>query len=162
MYVIFVGFLVSLYVGLQLMQSYGLNPADGYAGELAPFGNRAIFAVTLVGFALLCLIGILAYTRVYVARLWVADDGSHLRIASVGLFGSLISEIGEKEIVSALYRRGYMRDWVSGLTVNAPWVSLWVANRSLPFILDQQGLVHDQALYNRILSTKGIDDEEFQ
>lgn len=84
----------------------------------------------------------LVYGRCYVGRVEVADDGAaHVR--TVGPLGSPLHVIRPEDLGGGRYHGGHFETYEH--TVTAPWHTVRVRGRRLPFILDPQGDVIDAA-----------------
>ena len=122
--------------GWDTYSTYGLRPADG--GVLAPFGTRLAFGGFIALFGLAIAFGMWLYGTVYVAAL-DRDEGTGLfHIRTLGFFGTRASSFSEADVSGAKYHSGDF--FVPGAPfVRAPWTSVRVAGRRLPYVFDAQG-----------------------
>jgi hypothetical protein len=117
-----------------------LEPAVLPPPEVETAAERLFASAFAITAGLVASLGILVYGRCYIGRLEVEDDGT-LRIRTVGPIGSPEHVLQPDDIVSGVYRDGYLR--ANGQTVNAPWFTVRLRGRRLPLILDPQGDVLD-------------------
>jgi len=117
-----------------LLHTYGMNPGDG--GILRPFPDRfrAALLVTLMGG--LPAMGMTLFARRYVVELGV--DAGHLRIATLNPWrvAPRIEIVRLSELRGGRHFPGRLAKGRSG--VHAPWITLRVRDRKLPYILDLQ------------------------
>ncbi|MFQ5340281.1 MAG: hypothetical protein ACE5F6_01910 [Anaerolineae bacterium] len=137
---------LSMWAGVHLAQTYGLNPADG--GVLAPLTVRLAWGIGVallgVGFAA----GMWLYGRCYVARIELDEETHQLHVYTVGFFGTARHVYDGTDIVGGHHHRGKLVTlWLS---VNAPWRSIWIAGRRLPLIIDEQGEVLHKGWMSRL------------
>lgn len=131
---------VTLYAGIHLAQTFGLNPADG--GALAPLPVRLAWGggVALLGLAFAA--GMVLYGRCYVARLLVDEATDHLHVYTVSPWLALRRQVIPRSALKPGRRhRGRTFFIWHPILVNAPWQVLRVQGRRLPLILDEQGEV---------------------
>jgi len=117
-----------------------LEPAVLPPPEVETAGERLFAKVFAMVTGVATAGGILLYGRCYISRLEVEDDGT-LRVRTLTPFGSPEHVFHPDDIVSRVYRDGYLR--ANGQTVNAPWFTVRVRGRRLPLILDLQGDILD-------------------
>ena len=129
-----VGAVAGVWAGVNLGQTYGMSPAEG--GVLKPLPVRLAWAISLSGLGLAFLGGMVVYARRYVTRL------QHDAVAGVVHVETLIGArvIPVDHLTAARYHAGRLE---LEHHVNAPWTSLRVRGRRIPYILDLQGDVHD-------------------
>ncbi len=137
---------LSVWAGVHLAQTYGLNPADG--GVPAPLPVRLAWGAGVsllgVGFA----VGMWLYGRCYVARIELDEATQQLHVYTLRFFGTARQVYDVSSVVSMRRHRGRLTTlW---LTVDAPWHTLWIAGRRLPLILDTQGEVLHQRWMRRL------------
>ena len=143
-----------IWAGVVLAQTYGLSPADG--GVLAPWPIRLAWgggvALVDISFA----VGMWLYGRCYVAALAVDPHTAQMQITTVRFLGSATQTIALAHIRHITHQHGQLdviRADGAGLSVNAPWRSITLADRRLPLILDQQGTVLHPELMQSVLGT---------
>jgi hypothetical protein len=124
-----------VWAGVDLGQTYGLRPADG--GVLKPLPIRLAWAVGLSALGVGFFGGMVVYGRCYVTRLARDAEAGVLHVRT--LLGRA------RTIPTADLLRGDYRAGRSGgrIAVNAPWLSLRVRGRRLPYVLDLQGEIPD-------------------
>ena len=125
---------VCLAWGWDLLHTYGMNPADG--GILRPFPERlrAAVLITLMGWG--TAVGMTVFARRYVVGLRL--EAGHLHIATLGLWAGepRVEKVPLRHIRGGRYFHGRLDTGRSA--VHAPWITLRVRNRRLPYILDLQ------------------------
>lgn len=128
-----------VWLGLVLGQTYGLHPAEG--GVLAPLPVRLAWAFALSALGLGFLGGMVAYARCYVVRLDYDAGTAHVR--------TLLGEraVPVDHFAGARHHAGQL---TLRQHVDAPWISLRVRGRRLPYILDLQGEVMDADALDRL------------
>ena len=110
-----------------LSQTYGLSPGDG--GVLRPPVERWTTAICTALLGLAPLLGMLAYVRLYVTRL-VRARGK-LDVTVLGLVQRTTRRFDLTDIGAA--RRHHGRFQTDMMSVNAPWITLWIAG--WPYII---------------------------
>lgn len=132
----------SLWGGYHMLQSYGLAPADG--GKLAPLPVRLAWAagITLLGVGFAAAMAV--YVRRYVSRILLDPARQELHLHTVGIFGSAEYTIAREDLRGARYYEGKLD---GDGAVDAPWYSLAVKGRRLPFLVDAQGTFHDRQVF---------------
>jgi hypothetical protein len=123
---------------LSLAQTYGLSPGDG--GVLRPPGTRYAVAalVAFIGLLPCWLMG--RYGRVYLSR--IVQDGDRLELEVLGTWRRRRLSIDRREVVRVTSRAGVFVN-PNGVSVNAPWLGLWLAGRRWPLIVDRQAEIVD-------------------
>jgi hypothetical protein len=109
-----------------LSQTYGLSPGDG--GVLRPPVERWLAALVVALLGIAPFAGMLAYVRLYVTRL-VRTRGK-LDVTVLGLFARTTRRFDLTDIGSARRHDGRLQSHIS---VNAPWITLWIGRR--PYIV---------------------------
>lgn len=89
-------------------------------------------APILAGLALLLLAALLVYARSYVIRM--ESDASELILTTLGMLSPTAHRIPR----GSVERIGSHDGWIDNSIVQAPWLTLRVAGRTLPFVLDLQ------------------------
>jgi hypothetical protein len=90
------------------------------------------------------MLGMAVYALCYVTRIERTDDQT-LRIHT--LLGSF-ADVARSKLERASYHEGEQRGDVS---VHAPWITLRVQGRALPFVIDMQGEIADRNAFNAAL-----------
>jgi hypothetical protein len=132
-----------IWLGEWLIRTYGLNAAEG--GVLKPLAQRILLGGSFVAFGAACIIGILIYLWCYVSRIEADDAGDAFRITVLWPFGWRQRVVGPDDVARASYNIGIF------MNVDAPWSSLRLRGRRLPFIIDEQGDFHDEHAVDRLL-----------
>jgi hypothetical protein len=120
--------------GWDLLHTYGMNPGDG--GILRPFPERlrAALLIALMGWG--PAVGMTILARRYVVGLRVEAD--HLRIATLSLWGGepRVERVPLRDLRGGRYFHGRLDSGRS--RVHAPWITLRIRHRKLPYLLDLQ------------------------
>ena len=142
-----------LYWSSVIAQTYGLSPGDG--GSLRPANQRYTIAALLLAVAFAPLIGMLVYGRVYLTRL--VQDGRDVEMTALGFLVPFRFRIAISDLEDSAEYRGKMTGG-SGVSVNAPWITLRARGYRLPFVIDLQAEHVDKvAIRNLIPRGKAID-----
>lgn len=146
LWVAYLAGLAALYAGWSILQTYGLSPGDG--GILRPFGERLSFGaiVALLGIALiLCM---MTFASLYVVKLSREKELICIEALPIWGLGRKRYSFDVSEVGEAAYHHGRMKRGVTtsaGSTlfqnIDAPWITLRIAGKRLPFILDLQAEV---------------------
>ncbi len=143
--VLIVGAVAMGWLAIEVYVSYGLNPADGYGGRLAPWTDRAWFAGFLgaTGFGLLFAVWLVL--RLFVRKISKQDDdklaGNGIQIHFFGPFAPL--DLHTEEVRGVHAREGRLN--VAGAPgVDAPYYLIFRRGRRLPLVLDAQGEFYDR------------------
>lgn len=135
----------SVWAGINLAQSYGLNPADG--GVLAPLAERLAFGIGVSLLGLSFAVGMWIYGKCYVQKIEFDEGNQALHIYTVSFLGSGRHEIKSSELLSGRYFEGELN---LDLNVKAPWRTVRIKGRRMPFILDEQGVFLEKKLMNKL------------
>jgi hypothetical protein len=140
----------SVYYGFVTLQTYGLSPGDG--GMLASFSARLSRGSFLWGLGLAIALATYVYSRMYINRIEI--DGAHqnLLIETPTLIGARRQDVAVSQVRSVKFHRGSL--YTIKTSVDAPWYTVKVEGRRLPFLLDAQGHSPDEELLERVLSSK--------
>ena len=140
--------------GWDLFQTYGTRPADG--GVLAPFWARLAWLVFLAAFGLAFLAGMWLYGGLYVTALLVDEAAGRLHVRTLGFIGSLGGRRWTcrlSDVVGTDYKAGKFQS-NSGVSVDAPWLSVRIRGRKSPLIVDVNGEFPDRALAAKLLKLR--------
>lgn len=135
----------SVWAGITLAQSYGLNPADG--GVLAPLSVRLAWGIGVALLGIIFLVGMWIYGKCYVAKIEFDEQNQVLHIYTVSFFGSAKHEINASKISSSQYHKGELN---LDIHVKAPWRTVRIKGRRLPFIVDEQGVFLEKKIMNKL------------
>ena len=139
-----------LWWGVDLAQTYGLNPGDG--GVLRPSGERLAWGLTVGLLGLLPIVGMQLYGRLYVARIDYAAGADGLSVTTLRFWGSAVRAVALAQVVGSKYEDGRFE---ARQTVEAPWYFISLKGARFPSILDAQGQFTDFALAARLLGLRG-------
>ena len=132
--------------GIDLAQTYGLNPGDG--GVLAPATERYAWGAGIMLLGLSFVVGMWLYSRQYVARLEYDIQSRVYTVRHVWFLGTRTTVFRQDEIVWSRFHEGRLS---ADVQVNAPWWTIQIAGRQKPLILDAQGVVVDDAILKNLL-----------
>jgi hypothetical protein len=144
------GAALSIWWGIDLAQTYGLNPGDG--AVLRPVTQRLLAGATVAGLGVAFAIGMWVYGRCYAARIDFDAATQQLRLHTVRFLGTRRQVIDVGDIGEARWHHGQFQLHIS---VNAPWVSVRMAGRRLPLLIDAQGVVSDRRLMKKYFGWSG-------
>lgn len=119
--------------GWDLWQNFGLAPADG--GVLRPAWQRALLGSGVASLGVGFLVAMLVYARCYVVQIWRLDEHTvqvRLRWPGMQLRHT------EQDVVQRRSHAGISHN-PRGVSVQAPWLGVWLRGRRLPLIIDDQG-----------------------
>jgi hypothetical protein len=133
-------------------RSSGLPPIDG--GALRPPSERFALAALfwLIGF--LPCAGMLAYSQVYLTRIERLRDEVCLTV--LGIFRPQTYRFPPSAFAGGAYYRGKI---VARISVDAPWMTLRVRDRLLPFIADLQAEFVNRSAIEALLNRKPDEPE---
>ena len=131
--------------GVVIAESYGTRPADG--GVIAPLGIRLAFGgcVALMGVAF--AFGMWIYGKCYIARIEYDRSLDKYLICTSGLIVGKCRWVDRSDVAESRSHEGKLDLQTQ---VDAPWTTLWIKGRRLPFILDDQGKFHKKSLVTRL------------
>jgi TMEM70/TMEM186/TMEM223 protein family len=135
MFASLIGLAVALWAAWESLLHYGLRPADG--GRLASLPVRLAWAVSLAALGLAFAGGMWVYGKVYVVRLGHDEAAGTLHARTLGFFADEEQVFPLAAVGGGSYHAGHSNS--GGVSVNAAWMTLRVAGRRLPFILDAKG-----------------------
>ncbi|MEM7234034.1 MAG: hypothetical protein AAF517_17790 [Planctomycetota bacterium] len=145
----------ALWAAYHIYTTFGLNPADGYGGELAPMAHRAPFAGFVALFGLTFWGGMFMYGRCYAAEISVSDDESEVKIRTLGFIVDRRMTRAASELVDSDFHEGRNKGFFARyLSVNAPWVSVRIRGKRWPLIVDVQGDFLDEGTFDRLFVLK--------
>jgi hypothetical protein len=120
---------------------------DGGQGELAPVVIRLSVAAAIALLATTFPIAMWVYAACYVESIEADADGSSAIYHTLALFGTRAHSVHPDDIESTRSNKGVLK--IGGTAtgpivprVNAPWKSVRVKGRRLPFIIDGQGFYY--------------------
>ncbi len=143
MWGIFAAGLSALYAGWSIFQTLGLAPGDG--GVLRPVGERLAFGAGVALLGIAGIAGMMLFASLYAVTL--SRQGERIEIETLTLsgigrrhFSFDVSEVGEAAYHHGRMKRGIATDEDVAMYdgIDAPWITMRVAGRRLPFILDLQ------------------------
>jgi hypothetical protein len=133
----------SLCWAADMFRNYGMAPGDG--GALRPAGERAVMAALLATLGLLPFLGMTCYARLYVTRIEFRPPRLHLW--TLGLFGKRAHVVDADAVSSVAFH-----DWAvePGSPISTPWLTLRVAGRRFPFLIDLAADHADRAALQKL------------
>jgi hypothetical protein len=133
----------SIWLAIHLAQTYGVNPGDG--GVLAPLPVRLAWAAGVFLLGMSFAVAMWLYGKCYIAKMEIDEQSRVLTIHTVGFFGTTKQKVALSRITGNRYNEGYL-DLPSAPVVHAPWWTIRIDGRKLPFILDRQGKFSEHML----------------
>ncbi|MGD9868062.1 MAG: hypothetical protein AB7U38_08725 [Hyphomicrobiales bacterium] len=133
-----------LWWGWDLSRTYGLNPGDG--GVLRPLWERLAFGGFTAFLGLGFAASMILMTRIYVTRLM--RDGKRLVIETLTALGVGARRI---EVPVGAVKGGSYHHGSGPNGVDAPWITLRVQGRRIPFMLDVKARGIDRSGLSRLL-----------
>lgn len=130
----------ALYAAWSLIETYGLNPGDG--GVLRPIGERLMAGCIVGGLGVAFAGGMIWYASLYAVR--ISRDRDQVELETMAIFGTKKRHFATSDFDGGAYHEGRMQSG-RGQSVNAPWVTLRVKGRRLPFIADVQAETFDRS-----------------
>ena len=141
---------LSIWWGVGLAQTYGLNPGDG--GVIRPFGQRMMMGVFVAALGAAFAIGMWIYGRCYAARIDFDADIQQLHLHTVRFAGTALEIVDVGAVGTSRWHHGELQLRIS---VNAPWISVRMPGRRLPLLIDAQGDVLDRRLMKKYFGWSG-------
>jgi len=111
--------------------------------------ERWILALVVLGVGTSLFVGMLIYSRLYVV--WLSADTAlqTVTIETVGLIGTRERHFGIGDFEAISHDPGEMRTYYH--RIKTPYFKLRVQGQGLPYVIDLQGMVQDEALFERFL-----------
>ena len=125
-------FLLSLVAGWFIFQTLGLSPVVD--SSLKPVAERLAAAGALVAVGAIFLVAMMLYARLYVIDM--ERIGSQISFATLSLTGTSRRTVDITDFRAGNYHGGQVR--TGDFSINAPWLTFYVAGRKWPLILDLQ------------------------
>lgn len=134
----------------EVLTSFGLNPADGYGGQLAPAAHRAglALAIALCASGFLCFMVFMGHQ--VVTRILLSGDRQTLRIDTMGFWKWGRLELSEQDLLSASEEHHQ----AGNSTVTVPRLRLRIRNRKWSLWIQQPGNVLDPAAFRKYVLRK--------
>ncbi|MCA9009171.1 MAG: hypothetical protein KDB01_05460 [Planctomycetaceae bacterium] len=147
-------FVVIWYFGMRLayetLTSHGLNPVDGYDGQLAPLSHRIGISLPLALVISGAFFFMVFMAHQVVTRILLSEDHETLRIETMGFWRWGRIEIPQKHLLSAT-----KEDHRAGAsTVTVPRLKIRIQNRKWSLWIQQPGNVLDDALFRQFVLRK--------
>src|SRR5262245_27994344 len=148
--------------GLDLAQTYGLNPGDG--GVLAPLPQRLAWAGGAALFGVAFVAGMGLYGRLYAVRIEFDPDGRRVHLDTAGFVRNNRHVIDCADLGRVRGHRDVST--ISALgelvghpipSVDAPWRSVRIGGWRLPLIIDEQGEVLDHKLMRTLFGGRAAE-----
>ena len=111
--------------------------------------ERWILAFVVLGVGAAFFGGMLIYSRLYVVWLWAGTGLQGITIGTLGVIGTRAQRFGIGDFESISHDPGEMRTYYHHL--KTPYFKLRVKGQGLPFVIDLQGHIQDEALFDRLL-----------
>lgn len=122
-----------------------LADADPSLGEQ----ERWILAFVVLGVGAAFFAGMLIYSRLYIVSLWVDRNLQDIKVETIGLIGARERRLGIGDIESISHDPGEMRTYYH--RIKTPYFKLRMIGQGLPYVIDLQGMIQDEALFERLL-----------
>lgn len=129
-------------VGFCWIAFYGADPSLGAQ-------ERWILAFAVLGVGAAFFGGMLVYSRLYVV--WLSADTAlqSVSIETMDLIGTRERRFGIGDFEAISHDPGEMRTYYHRL--KTPYFKLRVTGQGLPYVIDLQGFIQDDALFDRLL-----------
>ena len=139
------GCIGALYGAWSLYETYGLNPGDG--GVLRPLEERVMAAAIVASLGLAFVGAMLFFASRYAVR--IEREGDRVDLVTMSLIGTKVRQYSTADFGGGNYHHGRM---VSGRghSVNAPWITLRVKDKRVPFMVDLQAERIDRAALRKL------------
>jgi hypothetical protein len=124
---------ITTIIGWLIFRSYGLSPADG--GVFLPVEERLMMGGFVALLGLVFAGGMLLYASVYVVRIGRAGDT--LVVSTLGISSDRPHQLKVADVGELNYHAGRMFT-PRGQNVNAPWLTMPVRGRLIPYVIDAQ------------------------
>lgn len=137
-----------LYWAWTAFESYGVEPSDG--GVLRSLAERLGMAALIALCGILPLAGMAFYSGLYLTR--IERHGDAVLLTTLGALRPVLHRYAVADLVPGKSYEGR----VSGrISVDAPWLTLRVADRRMPFIVDLQAERADVAAIVGLSARRG-------
>jgi len=129
-------------VGFCWIAFYGADPS--LSGQ-----ERWILAFVVLGVGAAFFAGMLIYSRLYIVWLWADETLQTVTFETMGLIGTRERRYGIGDFEAISHDPGEMRTYYH--RIKTPYFKLRVRGQGLPYVIDLQGMVQDQALFEQFL-----------
>lgn len=139
------------WAGANLVQHYGQAPGDG--GVLKPLPQRIAMGAFVFSLGAVFAGGMWLYGKFYVASIDFDDRDQKLYLNTVEFWGTQSHEIELSNILDSEEHAGQLDLTAfdpASIPVNAPWKSVRLGGWKLPLIIDAQGEVLHQELFEKL------------
>lgn len=147
-------FVVIWYFGMRLayetFTSYGLNPVDGYEGQLAPVSHRIGLSLTMALLVSGVFFFMIFMAHKVVTRILLSDDQKTLRIETMGFWKWGRLDIPQKHLIRATEE--HHQAGTSSVTV--PRLRLQIKDRKWALWIQQPGNVLDEFAFRQFVLRK--------
>lgn len=130
----------ALYAAWSLVETYGLNPGDG--GVLRPLDERLMAGGIVGGLGVAFAGAMIWYASLYAVR--ISRERDQVEMETMAILGTKTRNFAVSDFDGGTYHGGRMQSG-RGISVNAPWITLRVKGRRIPFIADVQAETFDQS-----------------
>lgn len=129
-------------------QAFGLAPGDG--GVLRPAIERLQVAAILALLGVAPLAAMIVYARGYLLR--IERFGHEVDLTVADLFGARTTRVPIAAIRRVTHHEGHLD--AGGVVVHAPWLTVFLRGRRLPYIVDLQARRVDAAAIARLAAAR--------
>lgn len=134
----------------EILTSFGLNPADGYDGQLAPATHRVGLALAVAVTASGFLFFMVFMGHQVVTRILLSEDRQTLRIETMGFWKWGRMEIPEQNLIGASEEHHQ----AGNSAVTVPRLRIRIRDRKWSLWIQQPGNVLDTAAFRRYVLRK--------
>ena len=147
-------FVVIWYFGMKLayevLTTYGLNPVDGYDGQLAPMSHRIGISLPLALLVSGVFFFMVFMAHQVVTKILLSEDHETLRIETMGFWKWGRIDIPQKHLLSATEE--HHQAGVSAVTV--PRLKLRIRDRKWSLWIQQPGNVLDESAFRKYVRNR--------
>jgi len=116
--------------------------------------ERWLLALLVLALGVAFFGGMFVYARRYVVWLWVDERLREVTIETLALFGERERRFDIGDFAGANRAAGEMMTHYH--RIRTPYVRLRVRNRRLPYVIDLQGHIPEEALFERLLAKLSV------
>lgn len=131
----------------ETLTSYGLNPVDGYDGQLAPLSHRIGISLPLALLISGAFFFMVFMAHQVVTRILLSQDQETLRIETMGFWKWGRIEIPQKHLISTTEEHHQ----AGTSTVTVPRLKIRIQDRKWSLWIQQPGNVLDQSLFRQFV-----------
>ncbi len=112
--------------------------------------ERWLLALIVLAAGVAFIGGMLIYSHRYVVWLWVDEQLRVVDIETMALFGGRVRRFSVEELASIKYDAGELRTYYHH--IRTPYLKLRVSGQRLPYVVDLQGYIPEEALFDRLVA----------